>query len=199
MARLYDMAQMTVTSTGITSPLTLGAAAVVGGVTYLSFATAGVLDQQTVSYRIVDGTQWEIGRGVYTATGTTLTRLVLFSSAGGTTAININSANPTCMISALAEDFNNTIALGLTASGQTLTAAFNEMTTVAAAAAVGLPTTMVAGDHCIIRNSGGNALTVNPPSGAAINNLAINSPMSVTPDNTAYFQMASTVRWYTVP
>ena len=199
MARLYDMAQMTVTSTG-TGTITLNAAAVVGGVTYLTFSAAGALTGNLLSYRIVEtaNSNWEVGRGTYTAgPPITLTRGPLFSNNAN--AAIAMTASATVMIAPLAEDFNNTIALGLTASGQTLTAAFNELTTVAAAATVVLPTIMTPSDRCTIRNSGANPLTVNPGATVAINNLAVGAAMTISPDTTGTFQQASATRWYTLP
>jgi hypothetical protein len=57
MAKLYDMAQMSVTSvaTAGTGTITLGAAAVADRITYLTFAQAGVANNDVVSYRIRDG------------------------------------------------------------------------------------------------------------------------------------------------
>ena len=63
MAKLYNLARMTTTTTG-TGDITLGTA--VSG--YLSFADAGVLDGDVVSYGIKDGTDSEVGTGVYTST-----------------------------------------------------------------------------------------------------------------------------------
>jgi hypothetical protein len=66
---------MTVASGGA-GDITLGTA--VDG--YQTFADAGVLDTNVVRYTIEDGDDWEIGTGVYTASGTTLVRTVTESS-----------------------------------------------------------------------------------------------------------------------
>lgn len=77
MAALYNLARMTTASIG-TGTITLGAA--VAG--FLTFSAAGVTNGQTITYAIREGNHSEIGRGVYTASGTTLTRSVLKSTNG---------------------------------------------------------------------------------------------------------------------
>lgn len=81
---LYNRVRMTIASTGVGSPLTLGSAIsdpVKGG--FQSFDEAGVPDGGPVDYTIEDGVAWEIADGVYTAAGTTVTRVVRESSNGG--------------------------------------------------------------------------------------------------------------------
>jgi len=77
---------METTSTTGTGTLTLAGA--VSG--FQSFAAIG--DGNTTYYTIYSGTDWEVGIGTYTSSGTTLSRdTVLESSAGGTTKISVAS------------------------------------------------------------------------------------------------------------
>lgn len=97
MPRLVNRAKMTTSTTG-TGTITLGSAS--SG--FQSFAAAGVANGDTVRYVVEDGTAWEIGSGVYTASGTTLTRSVLESS-NSDAAINL-SGSATVFVTAVAED-----------------------------------------------------------------------------------------------
>ena len=54
------------------------------------FRSGAIGDGNTTYYTIVSGTNWEVGIGTYTLSGTTLSRdTVLASSAGGTTKITV--------------------------------------------------------------------------------------------------------------
>jgi hypothetical protein len=97
MAKLYDLARMTTATTG-TGTITLGAA--VSG--FLTFAQAGVQDQDVVSYAIADGLNRETGRGLYTASGTTLTRGPI-TSTNSNAAISL-SGNAQIVIASLSAD-----------------------------------------------------------------------------------------------
>jgi len=102
MVKLVNRAKMTTATTG-TGTITLGSA--VDG--FQTFAAAGVSNGDTVRYCIEDGTSsFELGSGVYTASGTTLTRVVSESSNSGN-AINL-SGDAIVFITAIAADIQPT-------------------------------------------------------------------------------------------
>lgn len=97
---LFNRAWQAITSTG-TGTASLGTA--VAG--YQTAAAAGVTNGTTVSYVIRDGNAWEIGQGVYSTTGPTLTRPGTgnFSSSTGS-LLNLTSA-ATVFLAPQAADF----------------------------------------------------------------------------------------------
>lgn len=97
MAKLYNLARMTTATTG-TGIITLGSS--VSG--YLSFSGTGVADGDVIAYGISDGSNSEVGTGVYTASGTTLTRSVT-KSTNSNAAISL-SGTAQVFITARAED-----------------------------------------------------------------------------------------------
>jgi len=102
MVKLVNRAKMTTATTG-TGTITLGSA--VDG--FQTFAAAGVSNGDTVRYCIEDGTSsFELGSGVYTASGTTLSRTVSESS-NSNNAINL-SGDAIVFITAIAADLQPT-------------------------------------------------------------------------------------------
>lgn len=113
MAKLYNLARMTTATSG-TGTITLGSAAT----GFLTFAQAGVSNGETVTYAISDGSNSEIGRGVYTSSGTTLTRTVL-KSTNSNSAISL-SGSAEVFITVAKEDIQDA-ALGYVISGNGVT------------------------------------------------------------------------------
>ena len=110
------------TSTTGTGTITLGAA--VDG--YQTFADGGVNDGNIVRYGIEDGSNFEIGSGTYTSSGTTLTRTVSESS-NSNNAINL-SGSATLFLTVIADDLSDTLDYGLVTGAVTLTDDYGSLT-----------------------------------------------------------------------
>ena len=106
---IKDRVKETTTTTG-TGTLTL-AGAFAG---FDSFAEIG--NANTTYYSCTDGTDFEVGIGTYTASGTTLSRDTIFESSGATASALVNGA--TSSATAVVLDNNNgTIAVGMRVRG----------------------------------------------------------------------------------
>lgn len=121
MVTLVNRAKMTTATTG-TGTITLGSA--VDG--YQTFAAASVADGDTVHYVIEQGNSWEIGSGVYTASGTTLTRTVSESSNAGS-AITLDGTAQV-FLTVLADDLAAQLDYGLVTGAVTLSDDYGSLT-----------------------------------------------------------------------
>ena len=92
-----DRVQETSTTTG-TGTFTLAGA--VSG--FQSFSAIG--DGNTTYYAIVGGTEWEVGLGTYTSSGTTLSRTTILESSNGGTAVNFSAGTKNVFVTYPAEE-----------------------------------------------------------------------------------------------
>jgi len=91
-----DRVQETTTTTG-TGTVTL-AGAVTG---FQSFAA--VENGNTTYYTITDGTNWEVGIGTYTSSGTTLSRDTVLSSSNSGSLVNFSAGTKNVFVTLPAE------------------------------------------------------------------------------------------------
>lgn len=108
--RLANRVRVATATTG-TGTVTLGAAAT----GFQLFATGGVLNGETVRYLIEDGTAWEIGLGVYTTAGLTMTRTLVESSTGS--LLNLTGAATVSIVASKDELYNGDSGIGVMIDG----------------------------------------------------------------------------------
>jgi hypothetical protein len=101
---LFNRVKVSTATTG-TGTITLGAAQS----TFLTFANGGVANGNQVSYLIEDGSNWEIGTGTYTSSGTTLSRTVIKSS-NSDAAVSL-SGTATVSLTALSTDISTPLTV----------------------------------------------------------------------------------------
>jgi hypothetical protein len=112
---LKDRVKETSTTTGTGTFTLLGAAA-----GFQSFSVIG--NSNTTYYTIDGGTEWEVGLGTYTSSGTTLSRDTILESSNGGTAVNFSAGTKNVFVTYPAERAlytdasSNAIALGTPAS-----------------------------------------------------------------------------------
>lgn len=103
MSRFANLVAVSTATTG-TGTVTLGSAI---SNRFLTPTQAGMVDGGTYTYELLDGTDIEIGRGVYTSSGTTFTRATVLvskiSGTSGTTKLTLSGSAVFRIISA-AED-----------------------------------------------------------------------------------------------
>lgn len=91
-----DRVQVTATTTG-TGTFTLGSA--VAG--FQDFSVIG--NANTTYYAIVGGSEWEVGLGTYTSSGTTLSRDTILESSNGGTAVDFSAGTKNVFVTYPAE------------------------------------------------------------------------------------------------
>jgi len=169
---LADRVQETTTTTG-TGTVTLAGA--VSG--YQSFAAVG--NGNTTYYTIADqtGTNWEVGIGTYTSSGTTLSRTTVLSSSNSGSLVNFSAGTKNVFVDYPAskavylDSSNNASALGTVASA-TLTNA------------TGLPLTTGVTGALPIGNGGTGQTTANTAFNALAPSQTGNSGKYLTTDGT---------------
>lgn len=117
MAKVADRVQETTTTTG-TGTLTLA-----GAKTGYRAFSAAFSNGDTVYYCITDGTNWEVGSGVFTTSGTTLTRANILASSNAGSAVSWGAGSKDVFCTAPAAHVGG--ALGNEAIGGIKTATFN--------------------------------------------------------------------------
>ena len=111
-----DRVKVTSTTTG-TGTFTLGSASA----GFQDFSVIGNGNQ--TYYTITDGTNWEVGIGTYTSSGTTLSRDVILESSNSGNAVNWGAGDKTVFVTYPSEksvnldSSGNVSALGTVASG----------------------------------------------------------------------------------
>jgi hypothetical protein len=152
-------------------------------------------------------------------TWTTLTGLVVSSIAGTANEILANATSGTAETGAVTLSLpaavitpgslqvgtsfqvsatNSISAAGTTqGTGTVLTTDYNVVTTVAAGTGVVLPAGLAGRDVKIV-NRGANPLLVYPASGAAIDSLAANTPITILPNATYLVESISATQWYSI-
>jgi hypothetical protein len=134
---IKDRVKETTTTTG-TGTLTL-AGAFAG---FDSFAEIG--NGNTTYYSCTDGTDFEVGLGTYTASGTTLSRNTIFESTGATATANVNGAVSASANVAL-DGNSGTIAVGMRVRGTGISGVIT-VATVTSQSAIALNTAVTLAD-----------------------------------------------------
>ena len=138
---IKDRVKETTSTTG-TGTFTLGGA--VGG--FDSFAEIG--NGNTTYYSCTDGTDFEVGIGTYTASGTTLSRDTVLESSGVTASANVNGA-VSASTSVAVDGNSGTIAVGMRVRGTGISGVVT-VSTVTSQSAIVLDTAVTLADNAAL-------------------------------------------------
>jgi hypothetical protein len=186
---IKDRVKETTTTTG-TGTLTL-AGAVTG---FDSFADVG--DSNTTYYSCTDGTDFEVGIGTYTLSGTTLSRDTIFESSSTKITADVNGAVSASASVTVDNVQGGTLTVGQRVrgtgiSGVVTIATVNSQTSIVLDTAVTLAddTALTIGDEKINWTAGTRTVFCTMPSEKMIFNDATGTPVNFT-DNSLAFAIA---------
>jgi hypothetical protein len=186
---IKDRVKETTTTTG-TGTLTL-AGAVTG---FDSFADVG--DSNTTYYSCTDGTNFEVGIGTYTLSGTTLSRDTIFESSSTKITADVNGAVSASTSVTVDNVQGGTLTVGQRVrgtgiSGVVTIATVNSQTSIVLDTAVTLAddAALTIGDEKINWAAGTRTIFCTMPAEKMIYNDASNSPVNFT-DNSLAFAIA---------
>ena len=186
---IKDRVKETTTTTG-TGTLTL-AGAVTG---FDSFADVG--DSNTTYYSCTDGTNFEVGIGTYTLSGTTLSRDTIFESSSTKITADVNGAVSASTSMTVDNVQGGTLTVGQRVrgtgiSGVVTIATVNSQTSIVLDTAVTLAdnAALTIGDEKINWAAGTRTIFCTMPAEKMIYNDASNTPVNFT-DNSLAFAIA---------
>jgi hypothetical protein len=186
---IKDRVKETSTTTG-TGTLTL-AGAVTG---FDSFADVG--DSNTTYYSCTDGTDFEVGIGTYTLSGTTLSRDTVFESSSTKITADVNGAVSASTSVTVDNVQGGTLTVGQRVrgtgiSGVVTIATVNSQTSIVLDTAVTLAddAALTIGDEKINWTAGTRTIFCTMPAEKMIYNDAIGTPINFT-DNSLAFAIA---------
>ncbi|MDB5579626.1 MAG: hypothetical protein JWR80_4802, partial [Bradyrhizobium sp.] len=199
MSHKVTLVRVLTAATGNSTPITLGAKY---SVLFQTPAEAGAMDGRTYTYLIVDGNNFELGKGVYTASGTTLSRATVLSSGVngtlGTSRITLSGTAQVRFIEA-AEDMDGVRGTrAVTGTSDTLNNSdLGYVVTYANAGAVAVSLAQASVSNLFldgwatwVRIKGAGAVTITPATstinGAATLVLAANQGAMIWSDGTNY-------------
>lgn len=199
MSHKVNLVRVLTAATGNSTPITLGAAY---SQLFMTPAEAGAMDGRVYTYLLVDGNNWEIGKGAYTASGTTLARTTILASriAGtlGTARISLSGTAQVRFIES-AEDMDGVRGTrAVTGTSDTINNSdlgyvltYNNASAVAASLAqASVSNLFIDGWAVWVKNKGAGAVTITPATstidGAATLVLQQNHGALIWSDGTNY-------------